>query len=65
MAEASCVENTQCASSVCFQMFGLLACIQALIFPVGLHLFCNMCDLQVFLIARKVHPYEIVGQSLK
>lgn len=36
-----------------------------LIFPVALHLFYYMYDLQVFFTARKVHAYEIIGQSLK
>lgn len=65
MAEASCVENTQSVSSVCFQMLVLLAYIQALIFPVDLHLFYHLYDLQVFFTARKAHASEIVGQSLE
>lgn len=55
--------GTHCVSSVCFQMFVLLSYIQALIFPVDLHLFYNMCDCQVFFTAG-LHYFMQGGSML-
>lgn len=54
--------DAQCVSSMCFQMFVLLAYIQAPVFPVDLHLFYNMCDRQVVFTAG-LH-YFMQGRSM-